>query len=217
MTIAERKERDREERRMQIIAAAERLFFEAGYDRVSMEQIASEAELSKGTIFFYFKNKEALFTTIVLRGIRLFHQMVSDACSLHEDSPYEQLTRMGMAVIRFSRESPGYLAALRLFKSGRFPIVSDSDKNEEIEEIMKHTQELTENMEHLIKAGMKHGTIRSDLDPRELSIIIRMLIGCVMDINPEIKWLLERHNIPEDQIIHTFCTLVGAMIKGEGR
>ena len=80
MTIAERKEREKEQRRMQIISAAEKLFFQSGYDQVSMEEIAREAELSKGTIFFYFKNKEALFITIVLLVIRLFHQIINDIC-----------------------------------------------------------------------------------------------------------------------------------------
>lgn len=215
MTITERKEREKEQKKMQIISAAEKLFFQSGYDQVSMDEIAREAELSKGTIFFYFKNKEALFITIVLRGIRLFHQMVNDACMAHGNLPFDQLTAMGMAVIRFSRKYPGYLSAMRLFKSGRFSLENDADQNEEIAEIIRHSLELTVNMEFIVKEGMRNGTIRNDIDPMEMTVIIRMLIGCVMDISPEIKWTLKSHCIPEEQIIRRFCTLMGSMITGK--
>ena len=64
MAIAERRLRERAERKEQIIAAAERVFFAKGFTATSMEQIATEAEVSKGTLYLYFKNKDDLFIAL---------------------------------------------------------------------------------------------------------------------------------------------------------
>jgi len=67
MGIKERKEREKERRRQQIIVAAKRVFSEKGYTRTTIEDIAHEAELSPGTLYLYFKNKEELFASLSLR------------------------------------------------------------------------------------------------------------------------------------------------------
>jgi AcrR family transcriptional regulator len=65
--IHERKEREREMRRQQIIVAAKRVCSEKGIKRSTMENIASEAELSQRTLYQYFKNKDELYASLSLR------------------------------------------------------------------------------------------------------------------------------------------------------
>jgi AcrR family transcriptional regulator len=67
MGIQERKERERERRRQQIIIAAKRVFSAKGFNKATMEDIANEAELSPGTLYLYFKNKDELFASLSLR------------------------------------------------------------------------------------------------------------------------------------------------------
>ena len=67
MGIRERKERERERRRQQIIVAAKRVFSERGFSKATMEDIAREAELSPGTLYLYFKNKDELYASLSLR------------------------------------------------------------------------------------------------------------------------------------------------------
>jgi AcrR family transcriptional regulator len=78
MGIQERKEREKERRRQQIIVAAKRVFSEKGFNKATMEDIAKEAELSPGTLYLYFKNKEELYASLSLRilqylNIRITH------------------------------------------------------------------------------------------------------------------------------------------------
>ncbi|WP_319579085.1 TetR/AcrR family transcriptional regulator [uncultured Methanospirillum sp.] len=217
MTIAERKEREREERRMQIISAAEHLFFENGYDQVSMEQIAREAELSKGTIFFYFKNKESLYFTIVLQGIRLLHQMIIDAVDECEGPAITRLGVLGLAGIRFAREYPGYRSMIYLLKSGRFSLDHENSNNDEVVEIISHSETLINLTEEIVRSGMEDGSIRNDIDPVELAIIVRMMIGCVMEKSPELVWSLKRRAIDEDLLISHYLSLVESLICGPDR
>jgi len=55
-----RRQREREERYQTILRAAETLFYEKGYHQTSITQISDLAEVSVGTVYFYFKNKEDL-------------------------------------------------------------------------------------------------------------------------------------------------------------
>jgi len=67
MGIRERKEREKERRRQQIMVAPKRVFSLKGFNRATMEDIAKEAELSPGTLYLYFKNKEELYASLSLR------------------------------------------------------------------------------------------------------------------------------------------------------
>lgn len=66
MGVAERREREKQERREAILAAASNVFLERGVSGATMEDIAREAELSKGTLYLYFASKDELFLAIAL-------------------------------------------------------------------------------------------------------------------------------------------------------
>ena len=69
MGTAERRRRERIHRAEQIRTAAQKVFLERGYDEATIQRIAREAELSIGTIYFYFKTKEEIFASINLKII----------------------------------------------------------------------------------------------------------------------------------------------------
>ncbi len=76
--LVERKQREKEQRHEYILRAAERLFFSRSYDDVSMDEIATEAELSKATLYLYFKDKESLFFAVVNRGIKILCSIIKE-------------------------------------------------------------------------------------------------------------------------------------------
>jgi AcrR family transcriptional regulator len=67
MGVKERREREEEARLEAIVAAAERVFMDRGYVQARMDDIAEAAELAKGTIYYYFKSKDAIFVHILER------------------------------------------------------------------------------------------------------------------------------------------------------
>ncbi len=104
MGIQERKERERERRRQQILIAAKRVFSEKGFSKATMEDIAREAELSPGTLYLYFKNKDELFASLSLRilqylQIRLEH--VAGETNLHAESKVAALKAAMFDVYEF--------------------------------------------------------------------------------------------------------------------
>ncbi len=72
MGIQERKNREKERRRQQIVIAAKKIFSSKGFHKTTMEDIAKKAELSPGTLYLYFKNKDELFASL---SMRLLHYL----------------------------------------------------------------------------------------------------------------------------------------------
>jgi AcrR family transcriptional regulator len=94
MGIQERKEREKERRRQQIIVAAKRVFSEKGFNKATMEDIAKEAELSPGTLYLYFKNKEELYASLSLRILQYLHIRVTHVNKETELSPDKKLSAL---------------------------------------------------------------------------------------------------------------------------
>ena len=92
----QRRERERENRTRSILKAAESLFAEQGFLKTSVEQIADEAELSVGTVYFYFSNKEALLAALFDESLRLLRTILSDTFKAAQ-SPMEGMEMAGHA------------------------------------------------------------------------------------------------------------------------
>lgn len=81
MGIQERKKREKEGRRRQILSAAKLLFSNRGFHQTTMEEIANEAELSPGTLYLYFKSKDELFAELSLNVIRYLIMRLEGLCT----------------------------------------------------------------------------------------------------------------------------------------
>jgi AcrR family transcriptional regulator len=65
MALSERRRREKEARRGEILRAAARVFAARGIEGASMDGIAAEAELGKATLYYYFATKDELAHTVV--------------------------------------------------------------------------------------------------------------------------------------------------------
>ncbi len=70
MGIYERKQREKVQRRQEILHAARKVFSSKGFNSATIEEIALEAELSPGTLYLYFKNKEELHTFLSIEILK---------------------------------------------------------------------------------------------------------------------------------------------------
>jgi AcrR family transcriptional regulator len=91
MGTADRREREKNERRRLIMDAAHRLFSSKGFSATTMEEIAREAELSPGTIYLYFKNKEELYGSLQVRDLGLLLKRLERINKGRERDPLKRL------------------------------------------------------------------------------------------------------------------------------
>lgn len=106
MTVANRKQREKEEMRSLILDAARKIFLEKGYDQASIRNIAEQIEYSPGTIYLYFKEKDEIFHALHEEG---FSRLLTYMQPLqHVAEPFERLKAMGRVYMQFAQENKDF-------------------------------------------------------------------------------------------------------------
>src|SRR5215469_2074960 len=100
MGVTERRERERQAVRKEILDAARALFLEEGYDRTSMRKIAEKIEYSPTTIYLYFKDKRELLESICGETFTKFIKTVQEIGQANDD-PLQNLRATLRAYIEF--------------------------------------------------------------------------------------------------------------------
>ena len=118
MGIQERKQRERERRRQQIIVAAKRVFSEKGFSKTTMEDIAREAELSPGTLYLYFKNKDELYASLSLRILQYMNIRLEDVTKETDRNPEEKIESIKEALYDVYQFDPLILINMFHLQSG---------------------------------------------------------------------------------------------------
>lgn len=62
----------------QIVEAARKLFTKYGYKKVSMDEIAKEAGVTKKTVYAYFKDKDELFKYFIFEEVDVMKKLVKE-------------------------------------------------------------------------------------------------------------------------------------------
>ena len=114
MGIQERKEREKERRRQQIMIAAKRVFYNKGFAKVTMEDIAREAELSPGTLYLYFKSKDELCASLSVRILQYLNIRLRHVSTEKELDGQQKLEALKDAIIDVYEFDP--LILINLFR-----------------------------------------------------------------------------------------------------
>lgn len=103
--VSERREEEKERRRLEIIEAAEKLYAEKGWDAVTMDQVARTARLSRALLYVYFKDKEDLLFAITGRALEELRHRFEKVVEKHALG-IDQVTAIGRAYSLFQQEKP---------------------------------------------------------------------------------------------------------------
>ncbi|WEK71435.1 MAG: TetR/AcrR family transcriptional regulator [Candidatus Chryseobacterium colombiense] len=106
MSIAERKQEEKQEMHQRILNGARKVFLEKGYEKASMRNIANEINYSPGTIYFHFKDKSEIFQELHNEGFTLLVDQLKVLTSVAD--PFERLKATGRVYIKFAQENKDY-------------------------------------------------------------------------------------------------------------
>lgn len=99
-------------RGLQILEAAAQLFARRRYHEVRMDDIADHAGVAKGTLYRYFKDKEALYIGLAIHGLeRLFDESRETVACLSD--PDAKLRGFITHVVRFYEQYPYFLELIQ--------------------------------------------------------------------------------------------------------
>ena len=115
MGTTERRERERRQRRADILTAARRLFFTKGFRDTTIDEIARVTELARGTVYLYFATKEEIYATVMEEGLDIVYGLITASYS-REASPLDNLLATLDASLRFQKEYAEYSNVLMLHR-----------------------------------------------------------------------------------------------------
>lgn len=151
MGIQERKKRERERRRQQIIVAAKRVFSEKGFSKSTMEDIAREAELSPGTLYLYFKNKDELYASLSLRILQYLNIRLEDVKKEKDIDPRKKLVAIKEALYDVYQFDPMILINM-------FHLQSSETLKNLSSPLLENITELSRNSLHVLAQIFKEGS-----------------------------------------------------------
>jgi AcrR family transcriptional regulator len=175
MGTKERKLREKQARKREILAAARELMLDEGINGTSINKIAKHAELGVGTIYFYYRSKEELFVELQIEGLALLNDRIEQACSGQKD-PAERMRCMATAYREFSKQDKNYFEVINSFLSAPDIILSADHKNR----IDTHGNQILGHVRGSLEEGMATGRFRDDLSVQKSAVAFwGMLHGLV--------------------------------------
>jgi len=153
MGIAERQARERETRRSAILGAARSLLIERGFSGTTTKEIAERCELSEATLFFYFKNKQEIFTSLLFEGIEFWTRRL-DEIRAENLQGRKRLVRIWEFFQEVYREHPEYYyVSAHLARPKSMADVSDELREDIVRRSGENFQQLAELLAGITTAG----------------------------------------------------------------
>lgn len=158
--LSSRRERKRQTLRQQIVTVAMALFDAEGYNTVTMERIAAEADVAKGTLYKHFPVKEAIVAAFMSGMSSTYDEAVGELMVQVPDTE-GRLTALFAGFADWVIQHRDYLAAYTTYRLSdpRWYAVEESERSGFHRHLMR-----------VLAAGVATGELRDEM-PVELAVI----------------------------------------------
>ncbi|MBU0547208.1 MAG: TetR/AcrR family transcriptional regulator [Candidatus Omnitrophica bacterium] len=177
-----RKERDKLLRRADILNAAARVFAEKGYHKASMSDIAKQAEYAVGTIYLYFKDKQALYLALTDEKVDELIKRVKERIGKAHGG-LEKIRALIDEELNYFEENDDFFRIY--FSQGSLDrwAIKDKPSRETVEKLMQFLDYIS----GVIKKAQDENVIRKGLDPKRTAHLLGGMIKSVV-----IPWLKDK-------------------------
>ncbi len=179
MERLERKEREFNVRRADILGQAEKIFSAKSYHNVTMAEIASASGFAIGSLYQFFNGKEHLYTTMISEKLDLMYAEIRQEVNTAKDAA-DKIVTLIKAHLNFIEKNTDFC---RIFLRGENDALSEimsTLRQKLIDDYFKHITFI----ENSLKIGVKSGLLRP-LPPHEMASALMHLIRSAAS-----EWLL---------------------------
>lgn len=208
MGVKERKIREKELRRKDILKAAEKLFSGKKGMGATMDDLAEMTELGKGTLYLYFPNKESILQALAIKGINLLRKRLSRILD-DTKTGTEQISDNGDAFVTFLKDKPFYSTLVLKYEQ---TILIHPETKEKILLV----EPILEILQNILKKGQNDGTIRNDIGTKELvAILWSQMLGVLNTLSGR-KEILQVYGVDAEWIIRGhYRVIMNGLTKSE--
>lgn len=175
---ASRREREKAQRRDDILRAAKDIFFTRGFHAATVDDVAVEAEVGKGTVYLYFDTKETILAHLLLDGLDALVAELEAAYAV--DQPLDANTRLrqiAVAYLKFFQTSPDYYRLIMAFDRGQFQASIDPGVYQDVLTRSLHGLEW---LERAVKQAQAEGVITIENTREAASVLWAGLNGVLV-------------------------------------
>jgi TetR/AcrR family transcriptional regulator len=149
-------ERPPDDTRDRIIDAAQAIFARDGYAGAKMQEIADRVGIQRPSLFYHFKNKEALFVAAHEQVFARIEPVFRESLAANGD-PFAQLDRVSRAVLAVMTDEPDFARLVARTSVDRHPAAVAIVRN--------YLQPLIDLSVAFVRDGQRRGVFRGDIDP----------------------------------------------------
>lgn len=154
--LAERRQEEKERRRLEILSAAAEVASVVGFEAMTMDQVARKARLSRALVYVYFKDKQDLLVGLCVRALEILRERF-DAAVAAEHQGFAKVEACGRAYVSFAHDHPILFDALAHVEA-HAPIGDDPSYDSHL----KAGESLHSVLIGAIEFGMADGSVRRD-------------------------------------------------------
>lgn len=148
-----------------------------------MEEIAESCELSKGTIYLYFKNKEELYTSILTQINDSYHALVVK--NLKKCSSFmEKFESLGQSYFEFYSKYPNKFKLINHFGEHT---EKEFTNNEALDEFLASNRRIWSTLVETLEEGKRLGFFKEDLNMLEYAIMMWASSNGIFQLMTHIK------------------------------
>lgn len=137
MGIYERKSREKETRINQIRENAAALFYKKGYAATTIEDIAALAEISKATIYLYFKSKDELYYSLVEPSLDRLSKRLIAIANMKDLDPEIRIRNIVSATYDFYEGDPGAYHLVSRYEASGFSKLLSKERLDRLKQLMR--------------------------------------------------------------------------------
>ncbi|WP_027967515.1 TetR family transcriptional regulator [Halomonas halocynthiae] len=171
--MARRTKADAKATREALLDAAEELFFQRGVACSSLEQIARHASMTRGAVYWHFRNKADLFTAMIERVRMPFHELVSEASAAHPHTSPLAAIQLGCEYGFQRLEKPRYMRVHAIVVH-RCEVFSDIDPRE-IQNTM--VRDCFNALKDYLEDASQQGLLKPDIDPLTAALLLQAVLS----------------------------------------
>jgi AcrR family transcriptional regulator len=204
----ERRNKEKEIRKNDIIEAAERAFFKKGYSNATMDEVAKEAEFSKRTVYVYFNSKEQIYFEIMIRGYRLLISMLQADLKRETKDAIEELHQLLLTFYKFSNQNRDYFKAIMEYETVKLEAESGIESQSR-DECYALGEQIFEYLIHALKRGVDEDTFRSDLDLTQTALVLwACTVGVLNTADIKEQYLKDYHKTDKEKFVSDAFDLI---------
>jgi AcrR family transcriptional regulator len=178
MGTNERRLREKVKRRADIVDAARSLFFTKGLRDTTVDDIAQQTELARGTIYLYFNNKEEIYATLLEEGLKLLNDLVFKSYNPKAD-PLTNVLAGHDAFLIFHDKYPQYYTMLVTDKTEILSGISEEMK----ERLDSRYMSIVKWIARCLTEGIEKGIFRP-MPVQEVAVMqMGVALGCTQMID----------------------------------